>query len=51
MCEHCVAKIARALEKESIEAKISLADKTVEVDEGDAEQAVEAISRAGYHAA
>lgn len=46
-CQHCVARIEKALNEAQIEAKVTLADKSVEFD-GDRELVVVAIEKAGY---
>ncbi|NLD51475.1 MAG: heavy-metal-associated domain-containing protein [Clostridiales bacterium] len=51
-CDHCVARITRALTKEGVPFQVSLADKTVSV-EGDAAmvtRVVEALNDLGFEA-
>ncbi len=47
-CIHCQEKIQKALKLNRIAGKVLLETKTVEVDDGDAERAIETIRKAGY---
>lgn len=50
MCEKCVARINKALDDAEIKHVVSLDDKTVEVDEDSAEEAIEALEDIGFFA-
>ncbi|CCV64464.1 preddicted heavy metal transport/detoxification protein [Alteracholeplasma palmae J233] len=47
-CQHCVAKINKALLTKGVVGKIDLAGHTVSVKEADEEKALVAIEEAGY---
>lgn len=47
-CNHCVAKIQKALLMEKIMAKIDLSSHTVDVKDIDLDKAMVAIKEAGY---
>lgn len=51
-CEHCVARITKALTEENIDFVISLEEKTVQIngDEHAASRAIEALDDIGYEA-
>lgn len=51
-CEHCVSRITKALEEQKLNFKVTLSDKTVEID-GDKDavnSAVAALDSIGYDA-
>jgi P-type Cu+ transporter len=48
-CNHCVKTISTALETQAITAVVDLATRTVSVDAVHSTQALEAITKAGYH--
>ncbi len=51
-CEHCVSRITKALEEQKLNFKVSLGDKTVEID-GDktaVNSAIAAMDGIGYNA-
>ena len=51
-CEHCVSRISKALEEQKLNFKVSLVDKTVEID-GDknaVNSAIAAMDGIGYDA-
>ncbi len=52
-CEHCVARITKALNDEKLSFKVILANKTVEVegDEAAVDKAVAALDDIGYDSA
>lgn len=50
-CEHCVKKIAAALDKAGIDAEICLEEKTIAIDPEDRSEAQKALAAAGYHIA
>ena len=49
-CSHCVGRITKALEAETLSFKVLLENKTVEIDGGEpeVEKAVAALDDAGY---
>lgn len=49
-CEHCVARITKALEEQKLNFTVLLSSKTVEIDGDEAavSKAVEALDDAGY---
>jgi len=49
-CEKCVERISKALTAEGIAFEVSLADKTVSVDEAKVEAAVSALDDIGFEA-
>lgn len=51
-CEHCVARITKALDEEKLNFKVVLESKTVELDgdEKDAAKAVEVLDDIGFEA-
>ena len=49
-CDHCVSRISKALKEQELNFKISLGDKTVEIDGDDTavKAAVAALDEIGY---
>ena len=50
MCEKCVARINKALDEAAVKHTVSLDEKTVEVEEEKAEEAIEALEDIGFFA-
>ena len=49
-CPKCVERISKALAAANIECKVDLATKTVEVDESNADKAIEELDDIGFDA-
>lgn len=50
-CEHCVARITKALDEAGMKFEVSLENKTVSVIEGDAAAAISELDDLGFEAA
>ena len=49
-CEMCVERIQKAMDKAGLRCKISLENKTVEVEDAHAEEAIEILDDLGFEA-